>query len=219
MTNRVFRTLIVALVLSTLEASCAGGRPVDGEVQADTGQDGAGAGDLVDSTSGLDAAGDRQADGDAITDSATDLGLDEHDAVVVELPYPSFWEDDDPCGPESPRCTIDEHCAPSHVCVNTLCVPEVDPDAYVFADTISFVDRGQYPPAVGDDDCCFDLDGDGNVDNQISILVDAAAEYLGFDDASWLTWGIQNAIDTDGSAIILEFRQLPDECGPAQVWA
>lgn len=77
-------------------------------------------------------------------------------------------------------CVDDRDCGAER-CVGGSCVPEIDPATWAPEGPTSYVYYVEMPPALGPDACCFDINGDGEVDNAISAL-STALQIVGIAD-------------------------------------
>ncbi len=129
----------------------------------------------------------------------------------------SFWEDGDPDGPLPMECTRDDQCDADEVCKSTRCIPPIS--------TADFEPSGVHgyvgcvvPPE--DDSCCFDVDGDGTVDNQLMSIIAEWTDLApgGGIDIS-LSLGFMMGLEMDGTTYIADFRTLPEDgAGPVEFW-
>ena len=177
---------VAAFAAVVLLAACGDNDNPQGDVGVDTDDasdvalDGSGQ-DADDPDGGDDAddAGDAD-DTDAVEETSEDAGTEicddgednDDDALVdcddddCETDEACVWSFDFP----EPQCDDDSDCEEDDAaCVGGSCRPAVAPDAYTFGAT--GVVRDIYIPSLTDEDCCFDLDGDGDVDNAVAELV------------------------------------------------
>ncbi|MFT6395286.1 MAG: hypothetical protein ACJAYU_000028 [Bradymonadia bacterium] len=66
-------------------------------------------------------------------------------------------------------CADDRECTDG-ACIGGSCVPAIDPATWEPIGPTSYVYYVELPPAVGPDACCFDINGDGEIDNAIATL-------------------------------------------------
>jgi hypothetical protein len=78
-------------------------------------------------------------------------------------------------------CSDDRGCDDGSRCIGGTCVGEVDPEEWAPTGPTSYVYYVEMPPALGPDACCFDLNGDGRIDNAISAL-STALQIVGISD-------------------------------------
>ncbi len=148
------------------------------------------------------------------------------DTQSVEVPYDkevalgltwSFWEEDEGDGPLPIACTSDEQCQPGEVCKSTQCIPPTTPDDYAPSDVQGYV--GCITPP-DDSSCCFDITGDGEVDNRLIEIMEEWVELApnGEMDVS-LGYGFLVGLQIDGTTYISDFRTLPDDgSGAVEFW-
>jgi cysteine-rich repeat protein len=146
--------------------------------------------------------------------------------AAVEVPYDeevalgltwSFWDEGDPDGPLPLECTRDDQCTADAVCKSTRCVPPMTPGDFVPSGVHGYVGC-VVPPA--DDTCCFDIDGDGDVDNRLmSIIAEWAGMAPGGNIDVSLSLGFMMGLEMDGTTYIADFRTLPDDgTGAVEFW-
>ena len=78
-------------------------------------------------------------------------------------------------------CTSDRDCGDNTRCVGGACVNSIDPNEWEPSGPTSYVYYVEMPPAIGPDACCFDMNGDGQIDNAVSAL-STALQIVGITD-------------------------------------
>lgn len=105
-------------------------------------------------------------------------------------------------------CADDEACAEcgeGTIFVNGNCVDTgLTPETYVPSDFVSYVNTLAIPQSGTDAECCFDFNGDGEVDNALSSLVDLLGGLAGDIDVETL---INDALSEDDIAILMEWTR------------
>ncbi|MEL6181789.1 MAG: hypothetical protein AAFS10_22710, partial [Myxococcota bacterium] len=97
----------------------------------------------------------------------------EQDTALADTSEPWPWD-----YPE-PECTSDDDCEDDTRCFGGACVTSIDPDTYLFSGM--GVVTGFHIPSAAQEPCCFDLDGDGTIDNTIAPMLDLYEDALGVD--------------------------------------
>ena len=109
-------------------------------------------------------------------------------------------------------CADDEacaECAEGTVFVNGNCVTTgLTPDTYTASAFVSYVNTLAIPQSGTDAECCFDFNGDGEVDNALSSLVDLLGGLAGDIDVETL---ISEALADDDIAILMEWTRWAEE--------
>lgn len=103
------------------------------------------------------------------------------------------------------ECVAEADCDAGEVAKNNVCRPLYDSAAdYEFSGTYSYINALQVPDE--DDECCFDLTGDGEIDNRLGPILDLVGGFAGddFDIADTL----EGALIDDSFGLILEYRDL-----------
>jgi hypothetical protein len=78
-------------------------------------------------------------------------------------------------------CVDDRDCDDGTRCLGGACVEGIDPAQWSPSGPTSYVYYVQMPPALGPEACCFDINGDGEIDNAISAL-STALQIVGITD-------------------------------------
>jgi FG-GAP-like repeat/Bacterial Ig domain len=119
------------------------------------------------------------------------------------------------CEPQIVECSVDGDCSSDAKCIDTKCIRSIDPATYQFSKTISHISTVQVPAEFGED-CCFDLNGDGqNNDMAGHILTQLVPTY----GENWLATETINGLIEKGDLLyLLEYRLPEDGCGPSQIW-
>jgi hypothetical protein len=94
-------------------------------------------------------------------------------------------------------------------CVDPECWEEprctespVNFEEYVFSERVSYVTKMQFPSEG--DDCCFDLDGDGTVDNNLYLALDLLPNYNP-------QYNVNEYINTGELTVLIEWLDGPDD--------
>lgn len=112
-------------------------------------------------------------------------------STIVRTPFTA-------CDPQltTPVCAATANsetaCPPESPCVAGFC--KSDPAAYAFSPDVAYIDRANVVAAG----CCFDLDGDGQIDNALAAFEAWRSEY--FPGNSY------GEIDTREHPVLIEFR-------------
>ncbi len=171
-----------------------------GDVGDDIADAGADTTDVAD-----DTATDVAPDGSG--DDAGDAGADAADATPDAEPWPFDY-------PE-PECVADDDCAEGQGCVGGGCFDPIAPEDYAFDGALAYA-RDLWLPTTREEACCFDLDGDGFIDNSLSNLLEAC------DGRPGATVGALEQLNTfleyGELALLLHLRGVgPGEDGPVEV--
>lgn len=140
-------TVRAGLVLTAYLAACDGGGPV--------------------------APAAPHADGDTPSEVATaevsDASSGEADAAadVTDVTETTSERSDGERGRDRAPCG---GCAPKEVCFDGSCLPSGSPESYAFPDHVTFLDEAAFGGIGDEPPCCFDLDGDGELDNAATEL-------------------------------------------------
>ncbi len=117
----------------------------------------------------------------------------------------------DQCSVDSTACIAGD-CGANETFIGAGCVPNVAPEAYSFADSLSVATA--FDPT--DETCCFDQDGDGTLDNSIGGLL-GVFQSLGTADVA-AELALQ--VETGDLILMFEHRELPGSLpgsGPARL--
>lgn len=192
--------LIMTLLLACAPLACGGG--------------GGGGGDDTDDD---DVTSN---DDDDITDDDDDVTDDDDDLPEVpeDLAW-SFWDEGSnaACQPLEVQCLESSHCDDGFACKSYQCVGPDTAESYDFSGHTSFLSQLQVPSAVGDEPCCHDVDGDGEIDNNMEVLLVALAGVNSY-NPDRLNRFFQDGIDSDANNLVVEFDRAPDdECVPVRL--
>lgn len=169
-----FLLIACAATLGACKDSDNGGTTDVGDDASDVGVDG-------DAEAEVDGNDDPDADATEDTDAGPEL--DGEDDVAVDTDDTddatdgSGWPHEYP----EPECLAATDCDEGSGCVGGGCVAPIDPDTFVPTGEAIYL-HDIYLPSTTDEPCCFDLDGDGNIDNTAGDLIaawDALADASG----------------------------------------
>ncbi|MFT5993210.1 MAG: hypothetical protein ACI82G_002212, partial [Bradymonadia bacterium] len=204
-------------------AAC-GGDAEDSPATPDTGVD-TDTGEDTGGDAGTDVVEDTTPDAEICTDGIDNDGDGNADcadddcasaAACIEAGNCDDGTDNDGDGAtdcDDDECALDDaclECPAGTESVNGNCVANDQTiEAYVPSGFVSFVNTIALPETEGEDDwCCFDLNGDDEIDNSLGGLISALGPLLGDLDVPEL---INGALADDDIAIIMEWTRWPAE--------
>jgi len=164
---------------------------------------------------GACAAGGQCVDGACTPDPCQPNPCTLPPAAVCDGQTARTWEPMGVCEPSpyggAPHCTYlvagEDSCADQGlVCATGKCVPPDDPTNYEPGPSASYVTELHVANQQGNPVCCFDLDGDGTIDNALGDLLDSASSLLG--GASGVDEDLAAAIQSGDLAMIFEWKGL-----------
>ncbi|RMF15134.1 MAG: hypothetical protein D6761_08425 [Candidatus Dadabacteria bacterium] len=144
-------------------------------------------------------------------------------AAALGLPY-SFWDENSKCPPAEIQCVTDDDCKGDAQCKVGQCVPVESLSDYKPADNVSTLAELKLPADTGEP-CCHDVDGDGEMDNNLDALLTAIQTTVApdrFNSAFEATPSdvLQDSIDSGFGLPAFEFREKPaDGCGAVKISA
>src|SRR5690606_35171653 len=114
------------------------------------------------------------------------------------------------CPPVTDECDCDET---TEICIGGTCEPLTAIDEYEPAENWSYVSR-LHLPGADDDECCFDFDNDGLIDNGLATsLLPLLSGFVGDIQET-----IDDAFEGGDISLLLEWRQHPDAgTGPVKL--
>lgn len=141
-------------------------------------------------------------------DVTTDTGADTHEDTTPGEDVAPDTTPDPEC--EEGQILIDGECVDAAKCgedefvKNNACRPVIaSPADYPFSGTYSYINGIAIPD--DNDECCFDLTGDGDVDNRLGPILDLVG---GFVDDLDIGEILQDALIDDSFGLLLEYRGL-----------
>ena len=143
-------------------------------------------------------------DGSITPEDASDADDAELDAMAdveddADEPWPWPW-------PE-PLCESTADCGEGLACVGGACIAPVDPLVWEFSEQMAVV-TSIYVPSGAEEACCFDLNGNGFVDNQAATMIDLYDQVS--DEPTPLREGLNQMLRESGQNVVFEFRATAD---------
>ncbi|TVR01457.1 MAG: hypothetical protein EA398_09590 [Deltaproteobacteria bacterium] len=97
------------------------------------------------------------------------------------------------------------NCPAGTTYVGCACIDNVDPDDYEFSGVYSYINSIIIPPDTDEEACCYDLNGDGEIDNALGRLLPVVGTLADGLDVNEV---LLEALEDDSFGLLVEYRGL-----------